>query len=272
MRAALAYEWMRLRTVRSTYWLIGWALVWQLIITMLIAWQLPESGPLSGGDGPVTQLVTVGAASGVAPLFLAYILGIVGVLSMGHEYRHGMIRATLTAIPSRSAVFAAKLLTIAVIAAGAAIGCVSIGIFSAGVFGVDMPSLDRLVRLTLGIVLFTVLFTWSGFAYSAIIRNQTAAVALLMLAPSVLETIVRAVILAIKAASDDPTGRGGIVNILKYLPYDAGGQMYTTASINDLLEILGYTPFGPVGGGIVFGLFVGSLLALAYALFLRRDA
>ena len=272
MRAALAYEWMRLRTVRSTYWLIGLSFAFQLIVTMLIAWQLPESGPLSGGDGPVTQLVTVGAASGVAPLFLAYIVGIVGVFSMGHEYRHGMIRATLTAIPSRTAVFAAKLLTTAVIAAGAAIGCVAIGLLSAVVFGVDMATFDRLWRLTLGVVLFTILFTWSGLAFSSLIRNQTAAVALLMLVPTVVESIIRAVVIAIKAGSDDPSGRGGLVSILKYLPYDAGGQMYTRASLDDLLGFLGYTPFGAVGGGIVFGVFVGGLLALAYGLFLRRDA
>ncbi|MDQ3156433.1 MAG: ABC transporter permease [Actinomycetota bacterium] len=272
MRAALAYEWMRLRTVRSTYWLIGLSFAFQLIVTMLIAWQLPESGPLSGGDGPVTQLVTVGAASGVAPLFLAYIVGIVGVFSMGHEYRHGMIRATLTAIPSRTAVFVAKLLTTGVVAAGAAIGCVAIGLLSAVVFGVDMATFDRLSKLTFGVVLFTVLFTWSGLAYSALLRNQTAAVAMLMLVPTVVESIIRAVVIAIKAGSDDPSGRGGYVSILKYLPYDAGGQMYTRASLDDLLSFLGYTPFGAVGGGIVFGTFVGGLLALAYALFLRRDA
>ena len=272
MRAALAYEWMRLRTVRSTYWLIGLSFAFQLIVTMLIAWQLPESGPLSGGDGPVTQLVTVGAASGVAPLFIAYIVGIVGVFSMGHEYRHGMIRATLTAIPSRTAVFVAKLLTTAVIAAGAAFGCVAIGLLSAVVFGVDMATFDRLSRLTLGVVLFTILFTWSGLAFSSLLRNQTAAVALLMLVPTVVESIIRAVVIAIKAGSDDPNGRGGFVSILKYLPYDAGGQMYTRASLDDLLGFLGYAPFGAVGGGIVFGAFVGTLLALAYGLFLRRDA
>lgn len=272
MRAALAYEWVRLCTIRSTYWLIGLAFAFQLAMTMLIAWQLPDSGPLAGGNGPVAQLVTVGASSGFAPLFLAYILGIVGVFSMGHEYRHGMIRATLTAVPNRSAVFAAKLLTTGVVAAAAAVGCIAIGLFSAVLFGVDMATAASLAKLTLGVVLFTVLFTWSGLAYASLIRNQTAAVAMLMLVPSVIESIIRGVVIAIKAASDNPTGRGGFVNILKYLPYDAGGKMYTRQSLDDLLDFLGYTPFGPVAGGVVLGVFVGALLALAYALFLRRDA
>lgn len=272
MRAALAYEWVRLRTIRSTYWLIALSFLFQLLMTMLIAWQLPESGPLSGGDGPIAQLVTVGASSGIAPLFLAYIVGIVGVFSMGHEYRHGMIRATLTAVPNRTAVFAAKLITTAVIAAGTALGCIAIALLNGALFGVGMGTTGGLSQLSLGLVLYTVLFTWSGLAFAALIRNQTAAVAMLMLVPTVIESIIRTVVILIKASSDDPTGRTGIINILKYLPYDAGGKMYTRQSIDDLLDILGYTPFGAVGGGIVFGVFVGALLALAYALFLRRDA
>lgn len=272
MIAALNYEWMRLRTIRSTYWLVGMTLAFQFLMTMLIAWRLPDSGPLAGGDETIAQLVTVGGASGIAPLFMAYILGIVGVFSMGHEYRHGMIRATLTAIPSRTNVFCAKLLTTGTLNALAAIACVVVALFSAAIFGVGMPSWSALASLTSGIVIFTVLFTWSGFAFASLIRHQTAAVALLVLVPSVVESIVRAVVFAIKAGSDDPQRTGGLVTILKYLPYDAGGQMYTRASVNDLLQFLGYVPFGAVGGGIVFATFVGLLLAAAYALFLKRDA
>ena len=99
---ALRYEIVRLRTIRSTYWLIGIPLSLQLLISMLIAWRLPESGPLSGGDDSFAILVTIGASLGVAPLFIAYVMGLLGVFSMGHEYRHGMIRATLTALPSRA--------------------------------------------------------------------------------------------------------------------------------------------------------------------------
>lgn len=272
MRAAFAYEFMRLRTIRSTYWLIGIALAFQLILTMIIAWRLPDSGSLSGGDTTVSNLLTLGASAGFAPLLMAYVIGILGVFSMGHEYRHGMIRATLTAIPSRTNVFIAKVATTGLVAAAVAFASMLIGVLSALTFGVSLPGTSVLGKLTLGVVLFTVFFTWSGFAYAAIIRNQTAAVAMVMLVPSVVESIIRAVLISIKAASDDPSGKGAVVTILKYLPYDAGGQMYTRASINDLFSIFGFTPFGPLGGGIVFGVFVGALLAISYALFLRRDA
>lgn len=269
---ALRYEVVRLRTIRSTYWILGIAFAFQLLLTVLIAWNLPDSGPLSGGDTTFAALVTVGASLGFAPLFIAYVIGMLGVFSMGHEYRHGMIRATLTALPRRGAVMAAKVVTTAVISLVAALLCVVIALLSALVFGVGMPTAEGLRDITVGTVLYTTLFSLSGLAFAAILRNQTAAVALLLLVPSLVEGLLKAVVLAIKAASDDPSGRGGLVEVLRYLPYDAGGQMYTRVSIGDALQIFGVVPFGPVGGGIVMAVFVTVLLVVGTVLFLRRDA
>lgn len=269
---ALRYEVARLRTIRSTYWILGIAAGFQLLISGLIAYNLPESGPLSGGDDTFSLLVTVGASLGVAPLFIAYVIGLLGVFSMGHEYRHGMIRATLTALPSRLAVMLAKIVTTAVLSLVAALACVGIATLSALVFGVGMPTGEGLRDITLGTVLFTILFALSGLAFATITRNQTAAVAMLLLVPSLVEGLLKAVVLAIKAASDDPNGRGGLVEVLRFLPYDAGGQMYTRISIDDALQVFGVVPFGPVGGGTVMAVFVSALLVLGTVLFLRRDA
>lgn len=269
---ALRYEFVRLRTIRSTYWLIGLALAFQLVMTMVLAAVLSHSDSFGGGDQAFQILATIGASLGIAPLFIAYVIGLLGVFSLGHEYRHGMIRATLTAIPDRRHVFAAKAISTALVAALAALGCILIALIGLLLFGLDLPSGGELWDMTVGTVIFTILFALSGLAYAALTRNQTAAVALLMLVPSVLEQIIRATVLAIKTSSDDARGTGGFVEILKFLPYNAGGQMYTRASINNLLEFFGIVPFGAVGGGIVMGVFVAMLLAGSYALFLRRDA
>lgn len=269
---ALRYEFVRLRTIRSTYWLIAIAMSFQLIMSLVIAWRMSVSTRPPSGNDAFDILATIGASTGFAPLFIAYVIGLLGVFSMGHEYRHGMIRATLTALPNRSTVFAAKVLSTALVAGLAALTCIAIALASALLFGLDMPSAHELLNLTAGTIIFAALFALSGLAYSALTRNQTAAVALLMLVPTVVEQIVRAIVLAIKSASDDPQRTSGIVKILKYLPYDAGGKMYTRASLDDLLSFLGYVPFGPVGGGIVMGVFVALLLAMSYVLFLRRDA
>lgn len=269
---ALRYEVVRLRTIRSTYWLIGLALTFQLIMSMIIAWRLSITPDPLGPDNTFAVLATIGASTGIAPLFIGYVLGMLGVFSMGHEYRHGMIRATLTALPSRVAVLAAKVITTAVITALGALACIAMAFLSIAVWGLGLPAFSEVRDLTLGTVIFTVLFSLSGLAYATIVRNQTAAVALLLLVPTLIETIIRGIVFVIKAASDDPQSTSGVVEILKYLPYDAGGQLYTRASIGDLLSFLGYVPFGPVGGGLVMGTFVAILMALAAWRFLRFDA
>ena len=72
MRAALAYEWVRIRTIRSTWWLTALALVVGVGISTLFAWAIHheftttgvEADELDGlGAGVVTQL----AASGEIP-------------------------------------------------------------------------------------------------------------------------------------------------------------------------------------------------------------
>jgi len=269
---ALRYEYVRLRTIRSTYWLIGLALVLQLVLALLIAWSLDRSTTFGGGDETFDILATIGGSTG-APLLMAYVVGLLGVFSTGHEYRHGMIRATLTAIPNRTHVFWAKVVSTAAVSAVTALLCVLIGLVGIVAFGLDLPSGTRFLEVSAGTVLYTALFALSGLAFAALVRNQTAAVALLMLVPSLFEFVVQSIVVIIKTNSDDPRGSGGVTTILKFLPYDAGSQMYVQSSINGFVQrALGAEPFGAVGGGIVMGVFVAVLLGAAYALFLRRDA
>jgi hypothetical protein len=241
-------------------------------MSVLLAAVIKQSDAFDGGDDTFDILATIGASSGFAPLFIAYIIGLLGVFSTGHEYRHGMIRATLTAISSRTHVFSAKVISTTFVAAAAAFMCIVIGWLSTWTFGLETPTARSFINMTIGTIIFTVLFALSGLAFAAITRNQTAAIALLLLVPSLLESIIRAIVIAIKGASDNPGEQGGFISILKFLPYDAGGQLYTRASLDDLLEFLGFSPFGPVGGGIVMAVFVAALMSLAFVLFWRRDA
>jgi hypothetical protein len=269
---ALRYELVRLRTIRSTYWLLGIALGMQLVVSTLIAWALPPSGPWSGGDRAYSVLVTIGGAAGF-PLLIAYLLGLLGVFAMGHEYRHGMIRATLTAIPNRVVVLTAKLLVIAVVAALLAVACALLALLVSLPFGVGMPTFTGFREITTGTTLYAVLFALSGLALAAILRHQTAAVALMLLLPTVLEEIIKGVVVIIRLVSDQPIDQGGgVAGLLRFLPYDAGAQMYTLFSTDDLLEVFGVTSFGPVGGGIVMATFVATLLVISAVLFVRRDA
>src|SRR5690349_8238160 len=102
MRAAFAYEWVRIRTIRSTWWLTGLALVLGVGITTLLSWGFHHDATTSGInaddlDGLGAVLVTQLAATGHIQSLVSFILAILGIFAWGHEYRHGMIRASLTA-------------------------------------------------------------------------------------------------------------------------------------------------------------------------------
>jgi len=266
--AALRYEWRRLWTIRSTYWLIGTVLAMQLTFCfMLVATTGPVSSLVDARE-VVSAIVSLGASYGVSPLFSAYIIGLLGVFCFGHEYRHGMIRATLTAVPNRLAVFTAKALTTAALAGGLALACALIGMAAAALFIDTRGALSSAAvwGVVLGLVLFTMLFGLCGMATAALLRNQTGAVALMLLVPSVIESVVRLLLIVMSQDGSD------IKELARFLPFDAGSQMFARPAADVINDALGYDPFGPVGGGLVLTVFTAALVGGAVTLFLRRDA
>lgn len=268
MTAALRYEWRRLWTIRSTYWLIATVLVLQLIFCLIAAASAPPIEAFFDAEEVVSAIVSLGASYGVSPLFSAYIIGLIGVFTFGHEYRHGMIRATLTAVPNRSAVFAAKAVIAAALAATLALACALIGLAASALFIDTQGALSsRTVwGVILGLILYTTLFGMCGMATAALLRNQTGAVALMLLFPSVIEAVVRLLLILVSQGGNDAN------ELAKFLPFDAGSQMFARPAADVIADVIGYDPFGPLSGGLVLTLFTGVLVSAAVALFLRRDA
>jgi hypothetical protein len=66
----------------------------------------------------------IGGGAGLPVPFAAVFLAVVGILATGHEYRYGTIQPTLTTLPRRSTVLAAK---VAVLAATAVVVAVVSG-------------------------------------------------------------------------------------------------------------------------------------------------
>ncbi|MFG2192810.1 ABC transporter permease [Streptomyces sp. NPDC048639] len=96
---ALASEWTKIRTVRSTMWTLG------IMFALVVGIGLLTAVGLSGSDETQTPLLS----GGFFGLMLGQICIItLGVLVVTSEYGTGMIRTTLTACPSRGRVFAAK--------------------------------------------------------------------------------------------------------------------------------------------------------------------
>lgn len=267
MIPAIRYEWRRLVTLRSTYWLVAVSLVIAASLSSLIAWgfsgvEILEEGP----DFVLAAIATQGAGAGFAPLLIAYVMSIFGILTFGHEYRHGMIRATLTTVPSRMSVFAAKVLLTALVAGLTALVCTALGLVAAKVFfaGIATESGDVL-RILFGVSIYTALFALVGLALAAIFRNQIAAIVAVLLFPLIGESIIRLVLII-------PDAFNGIQDAAGYLPFDAGAQMYTFLDLDQALDVFGFHPQGALGGGITFAVFTAGLLAIAAALFVRRDA
>jgi ABC-type transport system involved in multi-copper enzyme maturation permease subunit len=178
MTATLRMEWLRLRSVRSTYWLLTVAALATIGVgvTVLVVYRTHLPRPASA------QMVNDGLA-GVAlgQLFV----GFLGVLSMTGEYSSGMIRATLAAVPDRKRVLAAKAAVFGVVAfvIGEAVTFATFFASQAALNGSPVP------RATLGDpgVLRTVLFSGVylaligllGMGLGAVLRHTGAAVGVL---------------------------------------------------------------------------------------------
>jgi len=109
---ALHAEWTKLRTVSSTAWLLGTAIV--LTVGTSVLATVAEKCPASCGED-TTKLSLTGILLGQAAV------AVLAVLVVTSEYSTGMIRITLSAVPRRATALAAKaaVVTGVVLATGA---------------------------------------------------------------------------------------------------------------------------------------------------------
>ena len=102
-RDALAFEWTKLRSVRSNYSTLLIAAVVTLGVTALVAQSIASAPPPPGG--PVNPLT--GSFLGYGE-YTVLPVTVLSVLTFTSEYASGLIRTTFTAVPQRRAVLAAK--------------------------------------------------------------------------------------------------------------------------------------------------------------------
>ena len=112
-RETLHAEWTKLRTVASTGWLLAGAAALTVAVGALV--DLAATCPSTGCSADPAKLSLTGVQAGQA------IVAIIAVLTVSNEYSTGMIRITLTAMPRRLTVLAAKAVLVAglVLVAGA---------------------------------------------------------------------------------------------------------------------------------------------------------
>jgi ABC-2 type transport system permease protein len=106
LRRAIAAEWTKLWTVRST--------MWTLVATGLAVLGLCA---LSTGTVSASDIIDDPTRRSLVGIFLGQLIfGVLGVLVMSAEYGTGTIRSTLSAIPRRPVVLTAKVLVFGAVA------------------------------------------------------------------------------------------------------------------------------------------------------------
>jgi ABC-2 type transport system permease protein len=107
-------EWIKLRSLRSTVWLVAASVA--ALVGVAVLFSSVALANLEGGHGLGVTSPAIISLYGVYLAQLTY--GVLGVLLITGEYTTGMIRATLTAVPRRLPVLWAKLAAFAVVAFG----------------------------------------------------------------------------------------------------------------------------------------------------------
>lgn len=259
MTDALRYEWTRIRTLRSTYWLAGLGILVSAAVAVIVV--------IADDDPDVSSIgaLMTGGANFAIP-FIAIFIGIVGVLATGHEYRYGTIQPTLTAIPQRSPLLVAKI--IVVIAAALAVVVLSMGINAliglvgwAGLTGIGDAPLNAAL---LGYVTYVLLYAVLGLALGQLFRGVPSALVVLFVVPLVVETLI--------IGLSNVPALDWMIPVVKFLPFNAGAQLMATQDPDYGPNTEAYEFFDRWASGGVFAAFVAIILAVAWYLFQKRDA
>ncbi|MEU7722643.1 ABC transporter permease subunit [Streptomyces tibetensis] len=183
---AIASEWTKIRSVRSTLWTLG-------VFVLLVI-----------GIGTLTGVVVAGsdpALDGESPLglgFFGLLLGsmciiTLGVLTTASEYGTGMIRTTMVACPSRGRVLAAKAVVffltafVVTLVSAALVAFLHVAMLEGD--GARSPSGGEWLKGTVGISLYIALLGLLSLLVGSIIRHSAGAITIMIgavLAPLVI--------------------------------------------------------------------------------------
>lgn len=179
--SAVAAEWIKLRSLRSTWWAVGIGVLVSLALTVLGASAVISRWDPARTSDQAAMGIVVAVYVGVVLAQLP--LGMLGTMSISGEHASGMIDTTFVATPSRTRVLMAK----AAVLSGAAVGgslLISVPgyLFGRIVAAEFHPSLLPAGAWTViaGGTLMIVVTTLLGLALGTILRNGAVATAALV--------------------------------------------------------------------------------------------
>jgi ABC-2 type transport system permease protein len=250
-RRAITSEWIKWKSLRSTWAVLGVAVAAMVIIGLIVAYNTRHlSSNLQPND--------IAPSATLQGFYLGQLLmGSLGVLFVSGEYSTGMIRSTLAAVPKRVPVLWAKLVVFVGIA-GASMTIISFvaflsaeGLLSHYRAGYSLSD-PGVLRVVLGTGIYLTLVGVIGAILGWIVRST----------PGALVAYV-GVVLVLPVLFGDALGNWG-KNIGKFLPSSAG--MRFAESIPDGYSLTPWWGLAVLMGWVVLGLVV------AVVLLRRRDA
>jgi ABC-2 type transport system permease protein len=259
-RRLVAGEWIKLRSLRSTWWILalGTAVVPAFAVSRVISIsRVPEA---VGSEGMVGAAYATG---GVALAQLAF--AVLGVMVVAGEYGSGQIRTTLTVTPTRVRALLAKLLVVVLVVAAASTGAVlAAWAACAPWFGPTGMSIDLMraedARLVLGTPLYLGAVTALAFGIGMLVRSPAAGISIVVGLLLVIENLLAAIPWA------------PLQSLAAHLPSSAGSRLLRSDAVGSVITVSNSSELTPWGGYGVMLLWVVGVLAVAVVLLRRRDA
>jgi ABC-type transport system involved in multi-copper enzyme maturation permease subunit len=248
-RDVLASEWIKLRSVRSTYW--------SIIASVILA--LGLSAAISAGNAHEyatmdlrDRLLFDPTSLSTAGLFFAQLaLGVMAILVVSSEYSTGTIRTTFAAVPKRGYTLAGKTLLVGTISGALAIGLAFGGfficqpIFHHYHLGVSIHA-PHVFRAVIGGGLYITVLVLFAMGLAMIIRHTAGAITALVGTVFILPIVTQLL--------PDTWQR----DFSRYLPANAGSQI--TSTVHDPKLLMPWPGFFVFVGWAILSLAVGWFL------------
>ncbi|MFZ8821284.1 MAG: hypothetical protein ACPGKP_04800 [Ilumatobacteraceae bacterium] len=253
MKAIIASEWLKARTVRSHWVLLIIAMMFPLIISTLVGIFNPDPQFVSYRD-----VVSIVASSGAFSLLL---LSSLWVINLTSEFTHGTIRVTYAAVPARWKVIVSKA------AIGTLVTTVVMTVLFWLNFGLGAALLnsrgatiivdgwfDHSFKVFVALVTFAIIVSWFGLGLGVLIKNSPVAIVVVLLWPLIIENLI-ALAFALS----------GYESAWKWMPYQTAFQGIDGASGFD-------SALSRPWGHLYFAAFVIVVGSIGVVVDRRRDA
>ncbi|MFC5147980.1 ABC transporter permease [Streptomyces aureoversilis] len=174
---AVAAEWTKIRSVRSTIWTLS------IMVGIIVGIGLLIAAAVNAADS------SMGGTNALAAGFFSVMLGMIcvltlGVLTISSEYGTGMIRTTLTACPDRARVLTAKavvffaLTFVITLASTALVGIIDVALLEDQAEFASTGS--EWLRATIGTSLFIGLLGLISLAMGTLLRHSAGAITVML--------------------------------------------------------------------------------------------